>query len=343
MSPESWYSSPWVGGRWNKDEEDEKWEIKEEDWKMAAWKGWDDAVGVRWSDKEVKEASWWSKDVEEKSEVEWNQAWWSSADQGWWTKAEEGGDDTQMWKKGRNRPPKWVRDQWKMNEVDKDEEEEGRKEDEGMEEAPAEKEPEEEKTDEEVVFQQLIEAPWRVTPMVVPARYPRQVGAGPPELVPKAPNFPPPAHVLERVVEAEVPNVNTEDAGQGDNVEVEVEAEVEDEEVTVEEEEDTAVAEPAAVPNHNGEELIEVKVEESSSSESSSNTTMESTTGEEEGTGVESEVVSDVLAGTGLGRRDTTRVVILEIVAQGVLRLYCRDCNQMRLNSEHSCPTCGAR
>ena len=361
MTPESWYSSPWVGRKWNGEEDAEEWEGKEEDWKMAAWKGWDEAVGVRWGGKEEKEATWWTKDVEEKSVVEWDQAWWSSADQGWWTKAEEGGDDTQMWKKTRNRPPKWVRDQWKANGAsaeEEKEEEEGEKEDEVMEEAPVEKAPEEEeKTDEELVNQHLQAAPWRVTPTVVPARYPRQVGAGPPMLFPQAPSFPPPAHVLERAQEAEVPNVNTEDAGQGDNVEdevleVEVEADEEDEEVTVEEEEDTTVAEP----NLNGQEMVEVKEEIPSGSESSSNATMESetkesdsATGEEEETEeeqvteVESEEVLDVLEGTGLGRRDTTRVVELDIVAPDVLRLYCRDCNQMRLNFERICPTCGAR
>ena len=156
-----------------------EWRGNEVEWKKAAWTGWDEAVGMRWKGQEGGKAEWWTKDVEERSEEEWDQAWWSKAeeDQERWTKAEEGGGAwTQWWKINRNRPPKWIRDQWKSEEVAAamstggEAEEVKDKEDTVMEAAS------EEYT--ELTSRAMEIAPWRVTPTVVPARYPRLVGPG---------------------------------------------------------------------------------------------------------------------------------------------------------------------
>ena len=47
--------------------------------------------------------------------------------------------------------------------------------------------------------------------------------------------------------------------------------------------------------------------------------------------------------GIGFARKESTRLILLDIVGQDMLKLYCRDCNQMKINIERVCPACGAK
>ena len=47
--------------------------------------------------------------------------------------------------------------------------------------------------------------------------------------------------------------------------------------------------------------------------------------------------------GIGFATKESTRLILLDIAGPDLLKLYCRNCNGMKINTERTCPTCGAK
>ena len=167
-------------------------------------------------------------------------------------------------------------------------------------------------------------------------------------LIPRTPKSAPPEHILDKYHGADVLHAEAQESGQG-NEEDEL-VEVEDELVEVEVEVEPEVTEVVDDSVEEGRKDIKVKVEVESEKDESEDDDMRS---EEESSSEESESeekeVLDVVEGLGpregigFATRESTRVILLDVASPNMLKLYCRNCNDVKMNDQRICPSCGGK